>query len=158
MLRAATTIQKEHFVMSKRVLTLAAVVAALAVPAISMADDGGSGAPATHDGSKLSARLDRVTARVNERFSKFSSRCLVANAPKQCERIANRAVRRMDRAESFLTKVETKIKAKCAEASPPAACAKAGEITGKIDALVSILKSDEAAIKAVFPNAGSGNS
>lgn len=145
--------------MSKRILILAAFAAALAVPAISFADDGGSGSPAAvHDGSKLSARLDKITARVNERFSKFSSRCLVANAPKQCERVANRAVRRMDKAQSFLTKVEAKIKTKCAEATPPAACAKAGEITGKIDALLSTLKSDEAAIKAAFPNAGSSGS
>ena len=142
--------------MSKRILILVAVVAALAVPAISLADDGGSGSPAAvHDGNKLSARLDKITARVNERFGKFSSRCLVANAPKRCGRVANRAVRRMDKAQSFLTKVEAKIKTKCAEASPPAACAKAGEITGKIDALLSTLKVDEAKIKAAFPNAGS---
>src|SRR5260221_1719734 len=121
--------------MSKRILILAVVAAALAVPAISFADDGGNSTPAgAHDGSKLSARLDKVTARVNERFGKFSARCLVANAPKNCARIANRAVRRLDRAESFLTKVEARIKTKCAEASPPPACAKAGEITGKIDA------------------------
>jgi len=145
--------------MSKRILILAALVAALAVPAISLADDGSSGSTAAvRDGSKLSARLDKITARVNERFSKFSSRCLVANAPKQCERVASRAVHRMDKAQSFLTKVEAKIKTKCAEATPPAACAKAGEITGKIDALLSTLKSDEAAIKAKYPNAGSGGS
>ncbi len=144
--------------MSKRVLILAAVVAALAVPAISFADDGGSGSPsAVHDGSKLSARLDKASARLDARFQKFSSRCLVANAPKQCERVANRAVRRMDRAKFFLTKVESKIKTKCAEASPPALCAKAGEITGKIDALLSKLSSDEAAIKTAFPSAGSGS-
>ena len=145
--------------MSKRILILVAVVAALAVPAVSLADDGGSGSPAAavHDGSKLSARLDKISARVNERFSKFSAKCLVADAPKECDRIANRAVRRMDRAQSFLTKVEAKIKTKCAEANPPAACGKAGEITGKIDALLSTLKSDEAAIKAKYPNAGSGS-
>ena len=143
--------------MNNRILILAAVVAALAVPAISLADDGGS-APATHDGSKLSARLDKISARVDARFQKFSSRCIVANAPKRCERSANRAVRRLDRAQSFLTKVEGKIKTKCAAASPPALCAKAGEITGKIDALLSKLSSDEAAIKAAFPNAGSATS
>ena len=143
--------------MNKRILILAAVVAALAVPAISLADDGGS-APATHDGSKLSARLDKISARVDARFQKFSSRCIVANAPKRCERAANRAVRRLDRAQSFLTKVEGKIKTKCAVASPPALCAKAGEITGKIDALLLKLSSDEAAIKAAFPNAGSATS
>jgi hypothetical protein len=143
--------------MSKRILILAAVVAALAVPAISLADDGGS-APATHDGSKLSARLDKISARVDERFQKFSSRCLVANAPKGCAKVANRAVRRMDKARFFLTKVEAKIKAKCAEATPPAACAKAGEIIGKVDALLSKLASDESAIKAAFPNAGTASS
>ena len=143
--------------MSKRIFVLAVVAAALAVPAISFAD-GGGGTPTAgaRDGSRLSARLDKVTARVNERFGKFSARCLVANAPKQCERVANRAVRRLDRGQSFLAKVEAKIKEKCAAASPPAVCGKAGEITGKIDALVSTLKSDEAAIKAKYPNAGGG--
>jgi len=143
--------------MSRRILILAAVVAALAVPAISLADNGGGSTPAAaHDGSKLSARLDKLAARLDERFNKFSSRCLVANAPKGCELVANRAVRRMDRARSFLTKVEGRIKTKCAEANPPAACAKAGEITGKIDALLSTLKTDEATIKAAYPNAGNG--
>ena len=143
--------------MSKRILILGALVVALAVPAISLADNGGSGSPA-RDGSRLSARLDKAAARLDERFGKFSSRCLVANAPQQCERVANRAVRRLDRAQSLLTKLETKIKTKCAAASPPSACAKAGEITGKMDALLSTLKSDEAAIKAKYPNAGSGGS
>lgn len=143
--------------MSKRILILAAVVAALAVPAISLADDGGS-APATHDGSKLSARLDKISARVDERFQKFSAKCLVANAPKQCERVAGKAVRRMDKAQSLLTKIESKIKEKCASATPPAKCAKAAEITGKIAALLSKLAADESAIKAAFPNAGSATS
>jgi hypothetical protein len=143
--------------MSRRILILGALVAALAVPAISWADDGGSGAP-VRDGSKLSARLDKAAARLNERFGKFSSRCLVANAPKQCEQVANHAVRRLDRAQSLLTKLEAKIKEKCAAASPPAACAKAGEITGKIDALLSTLKSDEAVVKAKYPSAGGGGS
>jgi hypothetical protein len=142
--------------MSKRILILAAVVAVLAVPAVSLADGGGT--PATHDGSRLSARLDRITARVNERFARFSSRCLVANAPKGCERVANRAVRRLERGQSRLTKIEDRIKTRCGGANPPAACAKAGEITGKIDALLAILKTDEAAIKAKYPNAGSGES
>lgn len=144
--------------MSKRILILVAVFATLAVPAISLADDGGNGSPAgAHDGSKLSARLDKIAARVNVRFAKFSVRCFVTAAPKGCARVANRAVRRMDRAESVLTKIETRIKTKCAEASPPAACARAGEITGKIDALLSSLKSDVAAIKAEYPNAGGGS-
>jgi hypothetical protein len=143
--------------MSKRILILGALVAALAVPAISWADDGGNGAP-VRDGSKLSARLDKAAARLNERFGKFSSRCLVTNAPQGCERAANRAVRHLDKAQSALSKLEAKIKEKCAAASQPAACAKAGEITGKIDALLATLKSDEAAIKAKYPNAGSGGS
>ena len=144
--------------MSRRFLILAVVVAALAVPAISWADDGGSGSPATRDGSRLSARLDKMASRLNDRFAAFSARCLVANAPKGCARVANRAVRRMERAQSGLTKLEQKITTACAKASPPAACAKAGEITGKIDALLSTLKSDEAAIKAAYPNAGNGES
>ena len=138
--------------MNRRMLVLAGVVAALAVPAISWADDGGGSPAAAHDGSRLSARLDKASARLDARFAKFSARCLVAAAPRGCERIASRLVRRMDRAQTFLTKLEGKIKTTCAEASPPAGCAKAGEITGKIDALLSKLSSDEAAIKAKYPS------
>jgi hypothetical protein len=142
--------------MNRRILILGAVVLTLAVPASSWAD-GGAGTSATHDGSRLSARLDQLTDRLSNRFARFSSRCLVANAPKRCDRSANRAVLRLDRLQSGLTKLESKIKTACAEANPPAACAKAGEITGKIDAVLAAAKSDEAAIKAKYPNAGSGS-
>jgi len=137
--------------MSRRTLVLGAVVAVLAVPAVSWAD---SGSPATHDGSNLSASLDKVTSALNDRFAKFSARCLVANAPKNCARVANRVVRRLDRAQNRLTKIEARITKKCAEATPPAFCANASTITGKIDTLVSTLKSDVATIKATYPNAG----
>jgi hypothetical protein len=147
--------------MTRRLIVLAALVAALAVPAISFADEGGGTTTtpsATHDGSKLSAALDRASARLDKRFAAFSAKCLVANAPKRCAKVANRAVQRMDRAQVVLTKIESKINTKCGAASPPALCANAGTVTGKIDALRSKLQSDEAAIKAAFPNAGSGQS
>jgi len=143
--------------MTRRLIVLAALAAALAVPAISLADDGsGSGASpaATHDGSKLSAALDRASARLDKKFAAFSSRCLVASAPKSCARLANRAVRRMNLGQLVLKRLENGIKAKCGAANPPTACANVGPITGKIDALLAKLQSDEAAIKAAFPNAG----
>lgn len=144
--------------MTRRVLTLTAVVAALAVPTISWADggSGGSAPIASHDGSRLAAHLDRFAERLDRRFKAFSSRCLVANAPKRCAVVADRAVRRMDKAQAVLSKIEGKLKAKCAEANPPALCANLGTITGKIDALLATLASDEAAIKAAYPTAGSG--
>jgi hypothetical protein len=137
--------------MSKRSLVLVAVVAVLAVPAVSWA---AAGSPATNDGSKVSARIDKMTTRLNDRFAKFSARCLVANAPKGCARVANRVVRRMNRAQDRLTTIEARITTKCASATPPAMCANAGAITGKIDTLMSALKSDVASIKATYPNAG----
>jgi hypothetical protein len=146
--------------MTKRTIVLAVVAAALAVPALSLADGGGNStsttAAATHDGSRIIARLDRLQRRLDRHFAAFSSRCLVANAPKGCARVANRAVRRMDRAQAALTRLENAVKTTCAAASPPGPCANAGTITSKIDALLSSLGSDEAAIKAAYPNAGSG--
>jgi hypothetical protein len=137
--------------MTRRILILGAVVAALAVPAISWAD---SGTPASNDGSKVSARIDAMSTRLNDRFSKFSARCLVANAPKNCARVANRVARRMDRAQNRLNRIEARITKRCAETTPPAICVNAGAITAKIDTLVSTLKTDVAAIKATYPNAG----
>jgi hypothetical protein len=136
---------------AKRILIFTAVVVALAVPAISFAD---SGTPAGNDGSKVTARIDAMTARLNDRFSKFSARCLIANAPKNCSRVANRVARRMDRAQNRLNRIEARITKRCAKATPPAICANAGSITAKIDSLVSTLTADVAAIKAAYPNAG----
>jgi len=141
--------------MTKRLIVLAALAATLAAPAVSFADGGGSTTTPTaaHDGSKLSAALDRASARLDKRFAAFSAKCLVQNAPKGCERAARRGVRRIKLAEAVLTRLENAIKTKCGGANPPGLCANAGTITGKIDALLSKLQSDASAIVAAFPNA-----
>jgi hypothetical protein len=141
--------------MIKRVLVLGAVTAALVVPAVSLADDGGGNSPATAaKGGHAAAVLDRISKRVDRRFAVFSKHCLVANAPDRCTKTANRLVRRLDRLQHGLNRVESTIKDKCGAANPPARCAQAAQVTGAIDALLGKIASDVAAIKAAFPNAG----
>jgi len=145
--------------MIKRVLVLGAVAAALVVPAVSLADDGGGGgnAPATATGTKgehAARLLERLSNRLDRRFEAFSKHCLVPNAPDRCSRAANRFVRRLDRLQRVLNRVEGKIKEKCGAANPPARCVNAPRVTGAIDALLGKIASDVAAIKAAFPHAG----
>ncbi len=142
--------------MIKRVLVLGAVTAALAVPAVSLADDGGESSPTTAaKGGHVAAVLDRISKRVDRRFAAFSTHCLVANAPERCTKAADRFIRRLDRLQRVLTRVESTIKDKCGAANPPARCANAAQVTSAIDALLGKIASDVAAIKASFPNAGS---
>ena len=142
--------------MIKRVLVLGAVAAALVVPAVALADDGGGSTPTpAARGGHAAAVLDRISKRVDRRFAVFSKHCLVPNAPDRCTTAANRFVRRLDRLQHVLTRVEGTIKEKCGAANPPARCANAAQVTGAIDALLGKIASDVAAIKAAFPNAGS---
>ena len=145
--------------MITRVLVLGAVAAALVVPAVSLADDGGGGgnAPATATGTKgehAARLLERLSNRLDRRFEAFSKHCLVPNAPERCSRAANRFVRRLDRLQRVLNRVEGKIKEKCGAANPPARCVNAPRVTAAIDALLGKIASDVAAIKAAFPHAG----
>ena len=107
-----------------------------------------SGAPGCACSSASPKRLDR-------RFQAFSSRCLVANAPEKCAKVADRFVKRLDGCRARLRKVEERIKAKCGAANPPARCSNASQVTPAIDELLAKIASDETAIKAAFPNAGS---
>ena len=144
--------------MTRRVLLLVALAAALAVPAVALAGDGGGGNPAPAAGVKGARALPvlgRISTRLDKRFQLFSSHCLVANAPDSCAKVARHLVKRLDRLQRGLTKAEATIKAKCAAANPPARCANAGPVTQKIDELLQKIATDEAAIKAAFPNAGS---
>ncbi len=144
--------------MTKRVLLLGALAAALVIPAVSLADDGAgstSAAAASAKGGRPAALLARVSNRLDKRFQAFSSRCLVANAPEQCGKAANRFVKRLDRLQGVLHKVQGKINEKCSAANPPARCSNASQVTQAIDALLAKIAGDEAAIKAAFPNAGS---
>jgi hypothetical protein len=142
--------------MMKRVLVLGAVVAALTVPAVSLADGGIGSTPTTAArGGHAAGVLDRVSKRLDRRFAVFSAHCLVANAPARCTKAANRAVRRLDRLQRVLDHVESAIKTKCGAPNPPARCSNAAQVTSMIDQLLSTVGSDLAAIKAKFPNAGS---
>jgi hypothetical protein len=148
--------------MTKRALVLAVLVAALAVPAVSLADPGngqgkGNG-PASTAGAKMGrngAVLEVLSRRLDKRFQAFSSRCLVANAPEKCAKVANHFVRRLDKLATLLKRAEAKIKEKCGAANPPARCSSASAAIGRIDALLAKIASQTAAIKAAFPNAGS---
>lgn len=137
--------------MTKRVLMLAAVTAALVVPAVALADDGGGTPAAGAKGAHAGAVLDRVAKRLDKRFQAFSSRCLVATPPANCAKAAKRFVRRLDLAQRVLHRTEDAVKAKCAAANPPARCADAGALIQKIDDLLAKIAGDESAIKAAFP-------
>ena len=112
----------------------------LVVPAVSLADDGGGSTPATAEakgGGHAAALLERLSNRLDRRFERFSKHCLVQNAPDRCSRAANRFVRRLDRLQRILNRVEGKIKEKCGAANPPARCVNAPKVTGAIDALLA---------------------
>ena len=144
--------------MTKRVLFLGALATALVIPAVSLADDGGGSTSAPAAGAKggrAVALLERVSNRLDRRFQAFSSHCLVAKAPEKCGRAANHFVKRLDRLQGALHRVEGKIKEKCSAANPPARCSNASQVTQAIDALLERIATDETAIKAAFPNAGS---
>ena len=51
--------------------------------------------------------------------------------------------------------MESAIKTKCSAANAPPRCSKASQATQAIDELLAKLASDESAIKAAFPSAGS---
>ena len=142
--------------MTKRALLLVALTAALVVPAVSLADDGGGSAPTTAArGDDRAAPLERLSNRLDRRFKAFSAHCLVQNAPEQCAKVADHLVKRLDKLQSLLRKVEEKIKAKCGAANPPARCSSSSQVIQRIDDLLGKIASEEAAIKAAFPNAGS---
>ena len=142
--------------MTRRVLLLVAMTMALVVPAVSLADDGGGNPPTTagQDGHHR-ASLERLANRLDKRFQAFSSHCLVQNAPEQCAKVADHMVKRLGKLGGVLQKFEDKIKAKCGAANPPAKCSNSSQLIQKIDDLLGKIASEEAKIKAAFPNAGS---
>lgn len=142
--------------MTRRVLLLVALTAVLAVPTVALADGGGNPAAGASGARAGKARVvDRFAARLDRRFHTFSGRCLVANPPEKCTKAARRLVKQLDVLQRVLHKAEDTIKTKCAAASPPARCSSAGDVTQKIDDLLAKIASDEAAIKAAFPNTAS---
>jgi hypothetical protein len=145
--------------MTKRVLLLTALALALVVPAVSLADDGSSsgGAPpaAAAPGNRAGRIVQRLGNRLERRFQVFSSHCLVASPAERCAKVAGHLAKRLERLQERLRKVEARIKAKCAEAKPPARCANADTVTAAIDDLLAKLASDEAAVTKAFPSTGS---
>jgi hypothetical protein len=147
--------------MTKRALVLAVLIAALAVPAMSLADPGngnGNGkGPASTAGALVGrngAVLDVLSRRLDRQFQAFSNRCLVASPPEKCAKAASHYVRRLQRLSTWLQKMEAKIKEKCGAANPPARCSKSADAIARIDALVAKIATETASIKAKFPNAG----
>jgi len=147
--------------MNRRLLALAAVVVAaatLAIPAVSVADDGGTGATPTTakaGGHRAGAALRRVERRLDRRFKVFSKRCLVQNAPEACATAAGRFATHLGKLQERLGKLKAKIAETCGAAGAPARCSKADAATARIDALLAKVASDLAAIKAAYPGAGS---
>ena len=156
--------------MTKRPIVLAALVAALAVPAVSLADPGrgngggngngnGSGnGPASANGALVGrngAVLAVLSRRLDRKFQAFTTRCLGANPSDKCAKVADHYVRWLQKESSWLQKMEAKIKEKCSASNPPARCSNSAAAIGRIDALVAKIATETAAIKAKFPKAGS---
>lgn len=143
---------------SKRLLVLATLVAALAVPVAALADNGGGSAPTTAAGARpvRAVRvIDRLGRRLDRRFQVFSKHCLVQNAPERCTTAADRFATRLGKAQTHLQKLEAKLKETCGAANPPKRCTNLAQVTEAIDGLLARISSDVSAIKASFPNAGS---
>jgi hypothetical protein len=148
--------------MTRRPLALAAAFAAagaLAIPAVSLADDTGpSTAAAKPGGVRAGAVLRRIERRLDRRFKVFSAHCLVENAPDRCSKAADRFVTRLGRFQAALEKLKAKIAETCSATGAPARCARAEAATARIDELLGKIASDVAAIKAAYPDAGAASS
>ena len=143
--------------MSKRMFLVAVLVAALAAPAVVLADDGGGNTPAPAAGARHGRAgevLERISRRLDRRFDAFSKHCLVAAAPERCSRAADHFVDRLGRLQAVLVRVKGRITTRCSAANPPPRCRNATALTQKIDTLLATIASDQGAIKAAFPNAG----
>ena len=142
--------------MIKRVLVLAALAAALASrpcpwPTTAAAARLRRPTAAKAGGLAGLGRL-RLGAELDRRFQVFSGRCLVASRARAV-RQGGRSPRQAagSAAEGVCTGWRARSPTKCSAASPPARCSKAGQVTQAIDALLAKVASDEAAIKAAFP-------
>jgi BMFP domain-containing protein YqiC len=124
--------------MLKRILPLLAVLA-VAVPAAALAG-GGSGDRATAIGDRLDARFDR-----------FASHCLVDNAPPRCAEVAARILHRLDALEARIDNLKARIHERCSQASPPERCAHAADVVARLDALKAKLEGFESRIRAKYP-------
>jgi hypothetical protein len=144
--------------MTKRLIVLA-MLAALAVPALALSDDGsapGSSATATRDGGRRVGVLVRIERRLDRRFDVFSKHCLVQNAPDRCSSAADRFVTRLERFQGALGKLKTKVTETCSAANAPARCARSQEVLARADSLLATIAADVSAIKAAYPAAGAG--
>lgn len=130
--------------MVKRIALLAAV-AALAAPVALAAER----QPAADPGAKVA----HLRQKLDERFEKFASRCLVAHAPERCAHAASRVVHRLEKLQSRIDRIEARIHERCSKATPPPACTSAGAIVAQLDDLKAAAAADIGKVKAVYPNA-----
>jgi hypothetical protein len=140
--------------LSAFVLALAAAVA-LALPAVSFADDTGASTAVARPGlARAGAVVRGVERRLDRRFRVFSAHCLVSNAPDRCSTAASRLVTRLGSLQARLEKLKATISQTCGASGAPPRCAHAATATARIDSLVAKITSDLTAIKASFPDAG----
>jgi len=130
--------------MVKRIALLVAV-AALAAPAALAAEGQRTADPA--------AKIAQLRQKLDERFDRFASRCLVAQAPERCVHAASRFVHRLEKLQARIDKIEARIHERCSQAAAPLACANAGAVVQQLDQLKATAAADVARIKAVYPNA-----
>jgi hypothetical protein len=136
-----------------------AVAAALVVPSLALADDGGTQSPAAKPaGLRAGAVARRIERRLDRRYRVFSHHCLVPNAPDRCSTVAGKLVTSLDRLRGRLEKLKAAIAQKCGAAGAPARCANAATAVARIDQLLGKVASDRNAVTAAFPNAGATTS
>jgi len=129
--------------MLRKSLIVVAAVAAMALPAAALGDDG---TPAKDPGAKFA----QIQAKLQSLKQKCDSK---PEAAAKCAKIAQRVLDGLDKASARIDERVTKIKDKCSGANPPEKCSKAPELLQKLDAAKQAIAQLEAWIKANFSSA-----
>ncbi len=126
--------------MFKKSLIVVAAVAAMALPAAALGDDGTPPVP----GAKL--------AQAQEKLNHLKQKCdSKPEAAAKCAKLAAGVLARLDKLSARIDALESKIKEKCSVANPPKKCSKAADVLARLDAAKQDIAQLEAWIKANFP-------
>jgi len=127
--------------MFRKYLFVVAAVAAMALPAAALGDDGGN--PAPDPGAKVAA--------VQAKLEALKAKCDKSpKAQARCAKVAVALLGRLDKLSARIDGLESKITEKCSVASPPKKCSKAADVIARLDAAKQDIAQLEAWIKANF--------
>jgi hypothetical protein len=148
--------------MTRPLLTFAVTMAtavALAIPAVTLADDGGSSKATVGIAGLRVLSVVRLRERLlDRRVRVFSTRCLGQQRPDSCSSAADRLVVRLDQVQGRLERLKATVAATCTASGAPARCTNAAAATARMDRLLVRIAGHVAAIKAAYPDAGAGSS